>query len=41
MSLGEIISDAIKYPFSDITGFIMAGILVLLAAIPNVVYPSP
>ena len=41
MSLGEIISDAVKYPFSDITKFIIVGILVLLAAIPNVVYPTP
>ena len=31
MSLGEIISNAISYPFSDIGKFLIVGILVLLA----------
>ena len=36
MSLGEIITDSIKYPFSNITNFLIVGILVLLAGISNV-----
>ena len=40
MTLGGILSDAVKYPFSDITKFLIVGVLVLLAGIVNVVYPS-
>ena len=36
MSLGEIITDSIRYPFSNITNFLIVGILVLLAGISNV-----
>lgn len=37
MSLGEIFSDAIKYPFSDLTKFLMVGILALLAGLSSIV----
>ena len=37
MSLTEIISDSIKYPFSDITKFLMVGVLVVLAGLSSVV----
>jgi hypothetical protein len=37
MSLTEIISDAIKYPFSDITKFAMVGVLAVLAGFSSVV----
>ena len=37
MSLGEIFSDAIKYPFSDITNFLIVGVLALLASLSSVV----
>lgn len=40
MSLGEILSDAIRYPFSDITKFLIVGILALLAGITSVLYPT-
>ena len=40
MSLGEILSDAIRYPFSDITKFLMVGVLALLAGIANLIYPN-
>ena len=40
MSLGEILSDAIRYPFSDITKFLIVGILALLAGITRVLYPT-
>ena len=33
MSLGEVISDSVKYPFSDITKFLIVGIFALLAGI--------
>lgn len=36
MSLGEIFSDALKYPFSDITNFLIVGILALLASLSSV-----
>ena len=36
MSLGEIFSDAIKYPFSDITKFVIIGIISLLASLTGV-----
>ena len=39
MSLGEVISDAVKYPFSDITKFAIVGILSLLASISSVMTP--
>lgn len=37
MSLGEIFSDAIKYPFSDITNFLIVGVLAVLAGLSSVV----
>ena len=37
MSLGEIFSDAIKYPFSDITKFLMVGIIALLSGLSSLV----
>ena len=37
MSLGEIFSDAIKYPFSDLTNFLIVGVLALLASLSSVV----
>lgn len=37
MSLSEIFSDAVKYPFSDITNFLFVGVLALMASISNVV----
>ena len=37
MSLGEIFSDAIKYPFSDITNFLIVGVLALLASLSSVI----
>lgn len=40
MSLGEILSDAIRYPFSDITKFLIVGILALLAGITSVLFPT-
>ncbi len=40
MSLGEILSDAISYPFSDITKFLIVGILALLAGISSVFFPQ-
>lgn len=40
MSLCEILSDAIRYPFSDITKFLIVGILALLAGITSVLYPT-
>lgn len=36
MSLSEIITDSIKYPFSDITKFIIVGIVALLAGLASV-----
>ena len=36
MSLSQIITDSIKYPFSDLTKFLIVGIMVLLAGISNV-----
>ena len=36
MSLGEIFSDAIKYHFSDITKFVIIGIISLLASLTGV-----
>ncbi len=39
MSLTEIISNAISYPFSDIGKFIMVGILVLLAGLSSFIAP--
>lgn len=36
MSLTEILSDSIKYPFSDITKFLIVGIIALLAGITSV-----
>lgn len=36
MSLSEIITDSVKYPFSNITNFLIVGILTLLAGISNV-----
>lgn len=38
MSFTEVISDAIKYPFSDIKKFIIVGVLALLAAFAEVGY---
>ena len=37
MSLGEIFSDAVKYPFSDLTNFLIVGVLALLASLSSVV----
>ncbi|WP_406534105.1 DUF4013 domain-containing protein [Methanobrevibacter sp.] len=37
MSLGEIFSDAIKYPFSDITNFLIVGVLALLASLTSII----
>lgn len=36
MSLSEIITDSVKYPFTNITNFLIVGILTLLAGIFNV-----
>lgn len=36
MNLGEIFSDAIKYPFSDITNFLIVGVLAVLASLSSV-----
>lgn len=36
MNITEIISDAIRYPFSDITKFLMVGVLVVLAGLSSV-----
>ena len=36
MSLTEIFSDAIKYPFSDITNFLIVGVLAVLASLSSV-----
>lgn len=36
MSLSEIITDSIKYPFSDITNFLIVGIIALLSALANI-----
>lgn len=36
MSLSEIITDSIKYPFSDIKVFIIVGIIALLSSFTNV-----
>lgn len=36
MSLTEILSDAVKYPFSDITNFLIVGVLALLASLSSV-----
>ena len=35
MSLSEIISDSVKYPFSDITKFFIVGVFVFLAGLSN------
>lgn len=40
MSLGEIITDAVKYPFSDITKFLIVGVLSVLAGLNSIVYPN-
>lgn len=37
MSLTEIFSDAIKYPFSDMTNFLIVGVLAVLASLTSVV----
>ena len=37
MSLTDIFSDAVKYPFSDMTNFLIVGVLVLLASLSSVV----
>lgn len=37
MSLGEIFSDALKYPFSDITNFLIVGVLAVLASLSSVI----
>jgi hypothetical protein len=37
MSLSEIFSDSIKYPFSDFTKFVIVGVLALLASFSSVV----
>ncbi|WP_407377756.1 DUF4013 domain-containing protein [Methanobrevibacter sp.] len=39
MSISEIISDAIRYPFSDITKFLIIGIIALLAGFANLLDP--
>ncbi|WP_407453912.1 DUF4013 domain-containing protein [Methanobrevibacter sp.] len=39
MNLGEIFSDAIRYPFSDITNFLIVGVLAVLASLTEVVAP--
>ena len=36
MSLGEIFSDAIKYPFSDITKFLIVGVIAVLSALSSI-----
>ena len=36
MSLSQIITDSIKYPFSDLKKFAIVGIIALLAGISNV-----
>ena len=37
MSLGDIFSDAIKYPFSDITKFLIVGVIAVLAGLSSIV----
>lgn len=37
MGLSEIISDSIKYPFSDIQKFLIVGVFALLAGLNNIV----
>ena len=37
MSLTDIFSDAITYPFSDITNFLIVGVLAVLASLSSVV----
>lgn len=39
MSIGDILSDAISYPFSDITNFLIVGVLAVLACISTVLAP--
>ena len=39
MSLGEILSDAVSYPFSDMKKSLIVGILALLAVISNIFSP--
>lgn len=36
MSLGEIFSDAIKYPFSDVKAFLIVGVIALLSGITSI-----
>lgn len=37
MSIGEIFSDAIKYPFNDITKFVIVGVIALIASLTSVI----
>lgn len=37
MSLSDIFSDAIRYPFSNIVNYLFVGVLALLASLPNIV----
>ncbi len=36
ISLGEIFSDAIKYPFSDVKAFLIVGVIALLSGITSI-----
>lgn len=36
MSLGEIFSDAIRYPFSDITKFLIIGVIAVISALSSI-----
>ena len=36
MSLKEIFSDAIRYPFSDVAKFVILGIMALIAGISSI-----
>lgn len=36
ISLGEIFSDAIRYPFSDITNFLIVGVIALIAGLSSI-----
>ena len=40
MSLIEILSDAVKYPFSDIKNYLIVGVLAVLASLANVLQTS-
>ena len=37
MGLTDIFSDAVTYPFSDITNFLIVGVLAVLASLSSVI----